>query len=128
VRHKDAGAVDRRLNREAVERKGEALVGDDIGNLGGHKPGIPVVCPTGIVQQRIHCEIGRRTQSLRHIWAAGGEDDIVDEWDGFTVGCPSSDDLRHIGGLQKGGSGSSVIEIMGHAGGAASDGLRLSGA
>ena len=33
--------------------------------------------------------------------------------------CPSSDDLRHIAGLQKGGSGSSVIEIMRHAGGAA---------
>jgi PAS domain-containing protein len=42
--------------------------------------------------------------------------------------CPSSDDLRHVAGLQKGGSGSSVIEIMRHAGGAASDGLRLSGA
>ena len=42
--------------------------------------------------------------------------------------CPSSDDLRHIVGLRKGGSGSSVIEIMRHAGGAASDGLRLSGA
>ena len=41
--------------------------------------------------------------------------------------CPSSDDLRHIAGLQKGGSGSSVIEVMQHAGGAASDGLRLSG-
>jgi hypothetical protein len=26
--------------------------------------------------------------------------------------CPSSDDLRHIAGLQKGGSGSPVIEIM----------------
>ena len=44
------------------------------------------------------------------------------------IPCPSSDDLRHIAGLQKGGSGSSVIEIMRHAGGAASDGLRLSGA
>jgi hypothetical protein len=43
------------------------------------------------------------------------------------IACPSSDDLRHIGGLQKGGSGSSVIEVMQHAGGAASDGLRLSG-
>jgi nucleoside-diphosphate-sugar epimerase len=42
--------------------------------------------------------------------------------------CPSSDDLRHVAGLQKGGSGSYVIEIMRHAGGAASDGLRLSGA
>jgi hypothetical protein len=42
--------------------------------------------------------------------------------------CPSSDDLRHIVGLQKGGSGSSVIEIMQHAVDAASDGLRLSGA
>ena len=47
---------------------------------------------------------------------------------GSLAQCPSSDDLRHIGGLQKGGSGSSVIEIMRHAGGAASDGLRLSGA
>ena len=44
------------------------------------------------------------------------------------AGCPSSDDLRHIAGLQKGGSGSSVIEIMRHAVDAASDGLRLSGA
>ena len=42
--------------------------------------------------------------------------------------CPSSDELRHVAGLQKGGSGSSVIEIMRHAGGAASDDLRLSGA
>ena len=42
--------------------------------------------------------------------------------------CPSSDDLRHIAGFQKGGSGSSVIEIMRHAVDAASDGLRLSGA
>ena len=42
--------------------------------------------------------------------------------------CPSSDDLRHIAGLQKGGSGSSVIEIMRDAVDAASDGLRLSGA
>jgi hypothetical protein len=30
-------------------------------------------------------------------------------------GCPSSDDLRHVAGFQKGGSGSSVIEIMRHA-------------
>jgi site-specific recombinase XerC len=45
-----------------------------------------------------------------------------------TVRCPSSDDLRHIAGLQKGGSGPSVIEIMRHAVDAASDGLRLSGA
>jgi hypothetical protein len=42
--------------------------------------------------------------------------------------CPSSDDLRHITGLPKGGSGSSVIEIMRYAVDAASDGLRLSGA
>jgi co-chaperonin GroES (HSP10) len=42
--------------------------------------------------------------------------------------CPSPDDLRHIAGFQKGGSGSSLIEIMRHAVGAASDGLRLSGA
>jgi transposase len=41
--------------------------------------------------------------------------------------CPSSDDLRHIAGFQKGGSGSSVTEIMRHAVDAASDGLRLSG-
>ena len=43
-------------------------------------------------------------------------------------GCPSSDDLRHIAGFQKGGSGSSVIEIKRHAVDAASAGLRLSGA
>jgi hypothetical protein len=42
--------------------------------------------------------------------------------------CPSSDDLRHIAGFQKGGSGSSVIEIMRHVVDAASDGWRLSGA
>jgi hypothetical protein len=42
--------------------------------------------------------------------------------------CPSSDDLRHTAGFRKGGSASSVIEIMRHAVGAASDGLRLSGA
>ena len=42
-------------------------------------------------------------------------------------GCPSSDDLRQIAGFRKGGSGSSVIEIMRHAVDAASDGLRLSG-
>ena len=46
--------------------------------------------------------------------------------DGYN--CPSSDDLRHIAGFRKGGSGSSVIEIMRHAVDAASDGLRLSGA
>ena len=45
----------------------------------------------------------------------------------FVADCPSSDDLRHIGGLQKGGSGSSVIEIMRHAGDAANDDLRWSG-
>ena len=43
-------------------------------------------------------------------------------------GCPSSDDLRHIAGFQKGGSGSSAVEIMRHAVDAVSDGLRLSGA
>ena len=42
--------------------------------------------------------------------------------------CPSSDDLRHIAGFRKGGSGSSVNKIMRHAVDAASDGLRLSGA
>jgi hypothetical protein len=42
--------------------------------------------------------------------------------------CPSSDDLRHIAGFQKGGFGSSLIEIMRRAVDAASDGLRLSGA
>ena len=45
-----------------------------------------------------------------------------------TEDCPSSDDLRHIAGFRKGGSGSSVIEIMRHSVDAASDGLRLSGA
>ena len=40
---------------------------------------------------------------------------------------PSSDDLRHVACFRKGGSGSSVIEIMRHAVDAASDGLRLSG-
>jgi hypothetical protein len=45
-----------------------------------------------------------------------------------TPECPSSDDLRHIAGLPKGGSGSSMIEIMRHAVDAASEGLRLSGA
>jgi hypothetical protein len=40
--------------------------------------------------------------------------------------CPSSDDLRRFACFRKGGSGSSVIEIMQHAVGAASDGLRLS--
>src|SRR5580658_2256115 len=39
---------------------------------------------------------------------------------------PSSDDLRHVAGFQKGGSGSSAIEIMRHGVDAASDGLRLS--
>jgi Arabinose-binding domain of AraC transcription regulator, N-term len=42
--------------------------------------------------------------------------------------CPSSDDLRQSAGSRKGGSGSSVIEIMRHSVDAASDGLRLSGA
>src|SRR5271166_2439935 len=37
---------------------------------------------------------------------------------------PSSDDLRHIAGFQKAGSGSSLIEIMRHGADAASDGLR----
>jgi hypothetical protein len=61
----------------------------------------------------------------------------VDEFDGgeeadaLTMmfdGCPSSDDLRHIAGFRKGGSGSSVNRIMRHAVDAASGGLRLSGA
>jgi hypothetical protein len=55
--------------------------------------------------------------------AAGGRRD-----QGHSARCPSPDDLRHIAGFQKGGSGSSLIEIMRHAVGAASDGLRLSGA
>jgi hypothetical protein len=42
--------------------------------------------------------------------------------------CPSSDDLRDIAGLQKGGSGSSMIAIMRHGVDGASDGLRWSGA
>ena len=41
--------------------------------------------------------------------------------------CPSSDDLRQFACFRKGGSGSSVIEIMRRAVDAASDGLRLSG-
>ena len=45
----------------------------------------------------------------------------------FIDDCPSSDDLRQVACFQKGGSGSSVIEIMRHAVDAASDGLRLSG-
>jgi hypothetical protein len=57
----------------------------------------------------------RRPEGLGHHWV-------------FGASCPSSGDLRHIAGLQKGGSGSSVIEIMRHAVDAASDGLRLSGA
>ena len=43
------------------------------------------------------------------------------------VKCPSSDDLRQIGCFRKGGSGSSVVEIMRHAGDAANDDLRWSG-
>src|SRR5580704_11842147 len=46
----------------------------------------------------------------------------------MAIACPSSDDLRHIAGFQKGGSGSSVTEIMRHVVDAASDGWRLSGA
>ena len=41
--------------------------------------------------------------------------------------CPSSDDLRQFACFRKGGSGSSVIEIMRRAVDAASGGLRLSG-
>jgi hypothetical protein len=43
------------------------------------------------------------------------------------VGCPSSDDLRRFACFRKGGSGSSVVEIMRHAVDAASDDLRWSG-
>ena len=43
----------------------------------------------------------------------------------IAAACPSSDDLRHIAGFQKGGSGSSVIEIMRHAVGAASNGFAI---
>ena len=48
-------------------------------------------------------------------------------WDCYPD-CPSSDDLRHIAGFRKGGSGSSVVEVMRRAVDAANDGLRLSGA
>ena len=41
--------------------------------------------------------------------------------------CPSSDDLRQFGCFRKGGSGSSVVEIMRHAVDAANDDLRWSG-
>ena len=43
------------------------------------------------------------------------------------VACPSSDDLRQFGCFRKGGSGSSVIEIMRHAVDAANDDWRWSG-
>jgi hypothetical protein len=59
-----------------------------------------------------------------------GEGDLgvgVDEGLLVDASCPTSDDLRHVAGFQKGGSGSSEIEIMRRAVGAASDGLRLSG-
>src|SRR6202044_1248097 len=39
---------------------------------------------------------------------------------------PSSDDLRHIAGFQRAGSGSSLVETMRHGADAASDGSRLS--
>jgi transposase len=41
--------------------------------------------------------------------------------------CPSSDDLRQFACFRKGGSGSSVVEIMRHAVDAANDDLRWSG-
>jgi hypothetical protein len=59
----------------------------------------------------------RAAMSMARLWRDQGKRD-----------CPSSDDLRSFDGFRKGGSGSSVIEIMRHAGGAASDDLRLSGA
>jgi hypothetical protein len=43
----------------------------------------------------------------------------------LATACPSSDDLRHIAGFQKGGSRSSAVEIMRHAVDAASDDWRL---
>jgi transposase len=58
-------------------------------------------------------------------WLAGLP--LPDDEKAIVGRCPSSDDLRHVAGFQKGGSGSSVIEIMRHAVDAASDGLRLSG-
>ena len=39
-------------------------------------------------------------------------------------GCPSSIDLRQLGGFRKGGSGSSLVEIMRHAVDAANDDWR----
>ena len=54
----------------------------------------------------------------RHLWT------VID----ITADCPSSDDLRQFGCFRKGGSGSSVVEIKRHAGDAASDDWRLSGA
>jgi hypothetical protein len=41
--------------------------------------------------------------------------------------CPSSGDLRHMAGFRKGGSGSSVVEIMRHAVDVANDDWRWSG-
>ena len=41
------------------------------------------------------------------------------------LACPSSDDLRQIAGFQKGGPGSSAVEIMRHGVDAASDDWRL---
>jgi hypothetical protein len=46
--------------------------------------------------------------------------------DGLAViECPSSDDLRHIAGFQKGGSGSSAVEIMRRTADGANDDWRL---
>ncbi len=43
------------------------------------------------------------------------------------LGCPSSGDLRQLAVAAKGGSGSSVVDLMRHAVGAASDDLRWFG-
>ena len=85
MRHEDAGAVNGRLNGQAVERKGEAFVSDNVGCIGGQKPGTPVVLPSCIVQQRMAREIGWRTQASRQVGAAGGKYDILSERDGFAA-------------------------------------------
>ena len=82
---------------------GQSGSDDDRSRPGGH--GNPAARPGA---SRFYTSL-RRTRSGHHLL------------------CPSSDDLRHVACFQKGGSGSSVFEIMRHAVDAASDGLRLSG-
>jgi Protein of unknown function (DUF993) len=88
-------------------------------------PGADLACGAGTDQlapgqaKSLVDVIAAYEEQIAHIEACCGRPIIM---------CPSSDDLRQFSGLQKGGSGSPVIEIMRHAVDAASDGLRLSGA